>query len=43
VYKFEEDPEKYRKSRKRQQNRESAMRSREKKGAQLQDLEAVIR
>jgi len=43
VYNFQEDPDKYRKARKRQQNRESAVRSRMKKREDLEVLEDEVR
>ena len=41
--KYEEDPQAYKRARKRQQNRESAVRSRVKKREEVDDLEDVVR
>jgi len=38
-----DDPDQYKKARKRQQNRESAVRSRIKKREEVEDLEVVVR
>lgn len=41
--KYQDDPDQYKKARKRQQNRESAVRSRVKKREEVEDLEVVVR
>jgi len=43
VLTYEEDPERYKKARKRLQNRESAIRSRIKKREEIDKLEDVVR
>lgn len=43
VFTYEEDPERYKKARKRLQNRESAIRSRIKKREEVEELEDVVR
>lgn len=43
IIKFEEDPEQYKKARKRLQNRESAVRSRFKKREEVETLEMIVR
>ena len=40
---YADDPAAYKKARKRQQNRESAVRSRVKKREEVEDLEVVVR
>lgn len=43
MIKFENDPEEYKKARKRLQNRESAVRSRFKKREEVETLELMVR
>jgi len=43
VFTYEEDPERYKKARKRLQNRESAIRNRNKKREEVDELEDVVR
>jgi anti-sigma28 factor (negative regulator of flagellin synthesis) len=43
VFCYEDDPERYKKARKRLQNRESAVRSRQKKRDEVEELEQIVR
>ena len=43
VFSYEDDPSRYKKARKRLQNRESAIRSRVKKREEVSELEAIVR
>lgn len=43
VFTYEQDPERYKKARKRLQNRESAVRSRQKKREEVEELEQIVR
>lgn len=43
MFSYEDDPSRYKKARKRLQNRESAIRSRVKKREEVSELEAIVR